>query len=168
MVAVGCNNNSDTPTYDTIVLDFESLSNAIDSSQYGGSLLYGSGYSWYDETTNLGSTLPNFWGDNTFFGGGIAISNYFYTPEKINYELSQYSEELSHRPQIIVANNIDSVLEEEEIYQNFKNYVEKNNLSVVYVSAVTGEGLADIIAYLEDDEDRAKRAEAEKREAEKE
>lgn len=88
MVAGGCNNNSDTPTYDTIVLDFESLSNAIDSTQYGGSLLYGgSGYSWYDETTNLGSTLPNFWGDNTFFGGGIAISNYFYTPEKINYEL---------------------------------------------------------------------------------
>ena len=65
--------------------------------------------------------------------------------EKINYELSQYSEELSHRPQIIVANKIDSVLEEEEIYQNFKNYVEKNNLSVVYVSAVTGEGLSELV-----------------------
>ena len=35
------------------------------------------------------------------------------------------------------------------------------------VSAVTGEGLADISAYLEDDEDRAKRAEAEKSAAQK-
>ena len=65
--------------------------------------------------------------------------------EKINFELSQYSEELSHRPQIIVANKIDSVLEEEEIYQNFKNYVEENNLPVVYVSAVTGEGLEELV-----------------------
>ena len=32
------------------------------------------------------------------------------------------------------------------------------------VSALTGEGLADIIAYLEDDEDRAKRKEAEEKE----
>ena len=65
--------------------------------------------------------------------------------EKINFELSQYSEELSRRPQIIVANKIDSVLEEEEIYQNFKNYVEENNLPVVYVSAVTGEGLEELV-----------------------
>ena len=65
--------------------------------------------------------------------------------EKINYELSQYSEELSTRPQIIVANKIDSVLEEEEIYQNFKAYVEKNDLPVVFVSAVTGEGLEELV-----------------------
>ena len=65
--------------------------------------------------------------------------------EKINYELSQYSEELSTRPQIIVANKIDSVLEEEEIYQNFKVYVEKNDLPVVFVSAVTGEGLEELV-----------------------
>ena len=65
--------------------------------------------------------------------------------EKINYELSQYSEELSRRPQIIVANKIDSVLEEEEIYINFKNYVESRGLPVVYVSAVTGEGLEELV-----------------------
>ena len=65
--------------------------------------------------------------------------------EKINYELSQYSEELSTRPQIIVANKIDSVLEEEEIYINFKNYVESKGLDVVYVSAVTGEGLEELV-----------------------
>ena len=65
--------------------------------------------------------------------------------EKINYELSQYSDELSRRPQIIVANKIDSVLEEEEIYINFKNYVESKGLPVVYVSAVTGEGLEELV-----------------------
>ncbi len=65
--------------------------------------------------------------------------------EKINYELSQYSEELSRRPQIIVANKIDSVLEEEDIYINFKNYVESRGLPVVYVSAVTGEGLEELV-----------------------
>lgn len=65
--------------------------------------------------------------------------------EKINFELSQYSEQLATRPQIIVANKIDSVLEEEEIYINFKNYVEKNNLPVVYVSAITGEGLDQLV-----------------------
>ena len=65
--------------------------------------------------------------------------------EKINYELSQYSEELSRRPQIIVANKIDSVLEEEDIYINFKNYVESHGLTTVYVSAVTGEGLEELV-----------------------
>ena len=70
--------------------------------------------------------------------------------EKINYELKQYSEELSHRPQIIVANKIDSVLEEEEIYINFKKYVEEKNLTVVYVSAVTGEGLSELVRLATD------------------
>ena len=65
--------------------------------------------------------------------------------EKINHELRQYSEALADRPQIIVANKIDSVLEEEDIFVNFKNYVEKNNIPVVYVSAVTGEGLDELV-----------------------
>ncbi|MBR3875192.1 MAG: Obg family GTPase CgtA, partial [Clostridia bacterium] len=70
--------------------------------------------------------------------------------EKINYELALYSEELSHRPQIIVANKIDSVLEEEDIYINFKNYVESRGLPVVYVSAVTGEGLEELVRLATD------------------
>lgn len=49
----------------------------IDSKQYGGELLYsGNGYSWYDVDTDLFSALPDPWGDGTFFGGGIAVSNY--------------------------------------------------------------------------------------------
>ena len=65
--------------------------------------------------------------------------------QKINYELGRYSEQLSQRPQIIVANKIDSVLEEEEIYIRFKEYVEAEGLPVVYVSAVTGEGLDELV-----------------------
>ena len=65
--------------------------------------------------------------------------------EKINFELRQYSEALADRPQIIVANKIDSVLEEEEIFVRFSEYVKKNNLPVVYVSAVTGEGLDKLV-----------------------
>jgi GTP-binding protein len=64
---------------------------------------------------------------------------------KINYELSKYSEELSERPQIIVANKIDSVLEDDEIVLNFKEYAENMGLEVVYVSAVTGEGLEELV-----------------------
>lgn len=49
----------------------------VDSKQYGGELLYsGNGYSWYDVETDLYSTLPDPWGDGTFNGGGIAVSNY--------------------------------------------------------------------------------------------
>ncbi len=65
--------------------------------------------------------------------------------EKINYELRRYSETLADRPQIIVANKIDSVLEEEEIFVRFKKYIEENHLPVVYVSAVTGEGLDKLV-----------------------
>ncbi len=65
--------------------------------------------------------------------------------EKINYELGRYSEELSSRPQIIVANKIDSILEEEECYIRFKNYVTEKGLPVVYVSALTGEGLDELV-----------------------
>ena len=49
----------------------------IDEPQYGGPLLYGGeGYSWYDVDTDLYSALPDAWDDHTFYGGGIAVSNY--------------------------------------------------------------------------------------------
>ena len=65
--------------------------------------------------------------------------------EKINFELEKYSAELSNRPQIIVANKTDSVLMEEEHVIAFKEYTEKLGVPVVYVSAVTGEGLDELV-----------------------
>jgi len=61
------------------VVDFEGdyFTKLIDNPQYGGDLLYsGNGYSWTDSATGLTSSLTNGWGDNKFWGGGIAISNY--------------------------------------------------------------------------------------------
>lgn len=61
--------------------------------------------------------------------------------EKIDTELENYSPELSKRPQIIVANKIDSVDMESEEIENFKKYVKTLGRDIVWVSAVTGEGL---------------------------
>ena len=59
----------------------------IDKIQYGGDLLYGgNGYAWYDNQTTLTSYLPDYWKDNTFFGGGIAISNFVENSANITYE----------------------------------------------------------------------------------
>ena len=61
--------------------------------------------------------------------------------DKIDAELKNYSEELSSRPQIIVANKTDSADFESEAYLDFKKRVEELGREVIYVSAVTGEGL---------------------------
>ena len=64
---------------------------------------------------------------------------------KINEELVRYSEELASRPQIIVANKADSVLEEEEHYIRFFDYCKENGYETVTVSAITGEGLDELV-----------------------
>ncbi len=65
--------------------------------------------------------------------------------KKINLELEKYSGELSTRPQIIVANKIDSADMESDDVIAFKSYAEELNIPVVYVSAVTGEGLDELV-----------------------
>ncbi len=65
--------------------------------------------------------------------------------EKIDNELQRYSEELSSRPQIIIANKTDSAdLECEELVR-FKKKCEELGREVIYVSAVTGMGLEELI-----------------------
>jgi len=66
--------------------------------------------------------------------------------DKIDYELQRYSEELSKRPQIIVANKYDSVLEEEPIVAKIKEKADKLGREIVFVSAVTGEGLDTLVS----------------------
>ena len=65
--------------------------------------------------------------------------------EKINDELKKYSPELAERPQIIVANKTDSADMDSEEVKAFKDYVQKLALPVIYVSAVTGEGLTELV-----------------------
>ncbi|MGN1351762.1 MAG: GTPase ObgE [Clostridia bacterium] len=58
----------------------------------------------------------------------------------INEELKKYSEKLSKRKQIIVANKIDS-MQDETLYQELEELAKKENLEIFKVSAATGEGL---------------------------
>lgn len=71
--------------------------------------------------------------------------------EKINTELARYSPALASRPQIIVANKSDMVLLEYEDYvKDFEAYVAGTlKAPLVYVSAVTGEGLDEMLRLTE-------------------
>ena len=65
--------------------------------------------------------------------------------DKIDNELRNYSENLSERPQIIVANKTDSADLDSEEVKRFKARAEELGRRVVYVSAVTGEGLDELV-----------------------
>ena len=64
--------------------------------------------------------------------------------ETINEELKKYSEKLSKRKQIIVANKADS-LQDEKSYNSLKNLAKERNLEIYKISAVTGEGIRDLL-----------------------
>lgn len=65
--------------------------------------------------------------------------------DKIDEELERYSPELATRTQIIVANKIDSADMESEAVKSFIEKCEKLGRPVVYVSAVTGENLDELV-----------------------
>ena len=65
--------------------------------------------------------------------------------DKIDTELQRYSEELSTRPQIIIANKCDSADMESESVARFKARAEELGREVIWVSAVTGEGLDELV-----------------------
>ncbi len=65
--------------------------------------------------------------------------------ETINAELSKYSEVLSTRPQIVVGNKADSVYDEEKAVA-FEAYIKEKGHSFYRISAVTGEGVRELIA----------------------
>ena len=68
----------------------------------------------------------------------------------INRELAQYSPELAERPQIVVANKCDMVLYDEEPYcRDFEAYVKELRCQLFYVSAVTGEGIDEMLCAVE-------------------
>ncbi len=65
--------------------------------------------------------------------------------ETINNELARYSEALSMRPQIIVANKTDLLDPELVDVPAFEAYVKENDWELVWVSAATGEGIEDMV-----------------------
>ncbi|NLM48129.1 MAG: GTPase ObgE [Epulopiscium sp.] len=64
--------------------------------------------------------------------------------EKINFELKAYNEELLKRPQIIVANKID-VMENENNLNLLKETYETKGIKVIPISAATQKGLKDLL-----------------------
>ena len=65
--------------------------------------------------------------------------------QKINQELARYSPELSTRPQIILANKSDALDPEIVDIPAFESFIKENGWELLYVSAVTGEGLEEMI-----------------------
>ena len=66
--------------------------------------------------------------------------------EKINYELKNFSEEISERPQIVVMNKCD--LASEEQIAKFRKYIEDKGLPCFECSAATTKGTAQVIEYI--------------------
>ena len=68
----------------------------------------------------------------------------FYT---INEELKKYSEKLSKRKQIIVANKIDS-MQDENLYKDLEKLAKKEKLEIYKISAATGEGIDELMKHV--------------------
>ena len=68
----------------------------------------------------------------------------FYT---INEELKKYSEKLSTRKQIIVANKADAI-QDETLYKKLEELAKKEKLEIFKISAATGEGVEKLINHV--------------------
>ncbi len=66
--------------------------------------------------------------------------------EKINSELKLYNEKLAEKPQIIAANKIDLIDEDDPKYLEFKAYVEEKGYKVFPVSAPINLGVYELLA----------------------
>lgn len=62
----------------------------------------------------------------------------------INKELKQYSERLSTRKQIIVANKVD-ILQDENTWKEIEELAKKEKMPVYQISAATGQGIEKLI-----------------------
>lgn len=71
---------------------------------------------------------------------------------KINEELRAYNEEISQRPQVIAANKIDAIYTEDgnDPVQKLKDEFEPQGIKVFPISAVTGQGLKELLYYVRD------------------
>lgn len=67
---------------------------------------------------------------------------------RINHELLRYSPELAERPQIIVANKADAIDRERVDLAAFETFVRENGWELFYVSAVTGQGIQELVEHV--------------------
>ncbi len=81
--------------------------------------------------------------DITGSEGRIPLDDY----NLINNELKSYSKKLSEKKQIIVANKIDSMIDETYL-KDLENVCKTNKLKLFKVSAATREGLEELMDYI--------------------
>lgn len=62
----------------------------------------------------------------------------------INAELGQYNETLASRPQLVAANKTD-IIQDEALYQDFKQEMERRGYPVFPISAATGKGVWELM-----------------------
>ena len=65
----------------------------------------------------------------------------------INEELKKYSEKLSTRKQVIVANKID-VMQDDSLCQEVEKMAKEKEIEIFKISAVTGEGIKELIGEI--------------------
>ena len=66
---------------------------------------------------------------------------------KVNEELKKYSEKLSKRTQIIVANKIDS-MQDSSLYEELEKVAKEHYQKIFKISGVTGEGVEELMNYV--------------------
>ena len=67
--------------------------------------------------------------------------------EVINTELKKYSEKLSTRKQVIVANKID-VMQDDSLYQEVEKMAKDKGIEIFKISAATGEGIKELMQVI--------------------
>lgn len=65
----------------------------------------------------------------------------------INAELKKYSEKLSKRKQIVVANKIDA-MQDEKSYEELEKVAKDNKMEIFKISAATGEGISKLLRHV--------------------
>ncbi|MCI8489605.1 MAG: GTPase ObgE [Lachnospiraceae bacterium] len=69
----------------------------------------------------------------------------------INRELDSYNLDLMKKPQVIAANKIDAIYQDDnEILQRIKDEFESETIRVFPISAVSGQGLKELLYYVSD------------------
>ena len=70
----------------------------------------------------------------------------------INKELEAYNADIAHRPQVIAANKIDAIYaeEDEDPLVKIRKEFEPKGIKVFPISAVSGQGLSELLYYVSD------------------
>lgn len=69
----------------------------------------------------------------------------------INQELTLYNAQIAERPQVIAANKVDAVqAEEDDPVERIRAEFEPKGMKVFAISAVTGEGIQELLYYVND------------------